>query len=71
MSDQPTWVCSDCGRLYGNGWPEGHVGTFHTGDKCGVCGRETWTTEPRDYRWLKPEWKRHNSTVSLSDGVKD
>jgi DNA-directed RNA polymerase subunit RPC12/RpoP len=48
MSDYPAWICSDCGRKYGRVLND-HCVTFHEGDKCGWCGKETITTEPRDY----------------------
>lgn len=47
MPDYPTWICSDCGRAHGRRIPD--LATFHEGDKCGWCGLETTTTEPRDY----------------------
>jgi hypothetical protein len=54
--DYPVWICRECGRKHGHGWPEGHVATFHTGT-CGVCGREASVTEPRDYGHLKDTWR--------------
>lgn len=58
--DQPNWVCFDCGNKYGNGFPEGHVCTVHEGI-CGVCGKKKPVTEPRDFRWLKKEWRYHET----------
>lgn len=57
MNYQPNWVCSPCGRKYSNGrlFP---ISTYHTGI-CDVCKKETAVTEPRDFGYLKPEWKRH------------
>lgn len=54
---QPEWVCGDCGEAYGN--RECGLATWHD-DKCGVCGEYKIVTEPRDFGYLKPEWKRHN-----------
>jgi hypothetical protein len=56
----PAWICLDCGRKHGR-WPEGHIGTFHVGGRCGWCGRDNVAvTEPRDYgypRVVKEEGK--------------
>lgn len=53
---QPSWVCSECGNKYGHGMPEGHVCTMHN-DVCGVCGKQKAVTQPRDFGYLKPEWR--------------
>ena len=50
----PAWICAPCGDKYGNGYPEGHVSTWHLGT-CHLCGNETSVTEPRDFRHLKQE----------------
>lgn len=55
-SDYPAWVCHACGGLYGLRRPGVH--TCHVGT-CGVCGRETVVTEPRDFGHLRPEWRQH------------
>lgn len=52
--NQPDWVCHDCGTKYGRG--ECGIATWHT-DTCGVCGKETAVTEPRDYGYLKEGWE--------------
>jgi len=57
MTDQPAWVCADCGVQYGR-IIEGHISTWHV-DYCDVCGTETMVTEPRDFGYLRPEWKMH------------
>lgn len=44
----PSWICALCGMKYGRAI-EGHCATFHVGDRCGWCGEEMATTEPRDY----------------------
>jgi hypothetical protein len=44
----PPWICLDCGIKHGT-VRRGHLATFHAGDKCGWCGREVNTTEPRDF----------------------
>ncbi len=53
--NQPNWVCGPCGLKWGNGWPKGHLGTWHDG-KCGVCGKEDSVTEPRDFGYLRDFW---------------
>jgi hypothetical protein len=48
----PKWICGTCGETYGT-----HavgVATWHEGT-CGICGRVTGVTEPRDYGHLR-EW---------------
>jgi rubrerythrin len=52
QSVYPAWICRPCGEAHGRGMPEGHVATWHE-DICGVCGKLTSVTEPRDYRHLK------------------
>ena len=48
----PDWICHDCGRKHGRGWPKGHVATFHAGT-CDICGQSATVTEPRDYGHLR------------------
>ena len=48
----PDWICHECGRKHGRGWPEGHVATFHAGT-CDICGQSASVTEPRDYGHLR------------------
>jgi len=48
----PDWICAPCGKAYGRGAPENHISTWHT-DTCGVCGKVTSVTEPRDFGHLK------------------
>jgi hypothetical protein len=48
----PAWICRPCGEAHGRGMPEGHVSTWHE-DRCGVCGRVTSVSEPRDFGHLK------------------
>jgi hypothetical protein len=48
----PDWICHACGRKHGRGWPEGHIATWHIGT-CGICGKSTQVTEPRDYGHLR------------------
>lgn len=53
-SEYPAWICEECGDRYGR-WPEGHLSTWHKGDKCGWCGStDKPVTEPRDFRY--PAW---------------
>ena len=51
----PAWICSDCGDKWGR--RECHIATWHT-DPCGLCGKTTWVTEPRDYGHLKDGWEK-------------
>jgi rRNA maturation protein Nop10 len=48
----PDWICAPCGHTHGRGMPEGHVSTWHE-DTCGVCGKVTSVSEPRDFGHLK------------------
>ena len=57
----PTWICFECGVLYGYR-PVG-VATWHK-DTCEVCGDHTMCTEPRDFGHLIPEWKDHLNHTS-------
>lgn len=50
----PTWICADCANKYGR-YAIG-IATWHE-DACGVCGRVTGVTEPRDAGHLKDGWK--------------
>lgn len=47
MVEYPDWVCESCIKERGARIPEWHCATWHQ-DKCGLCGREDWVTEPRD-----------------------
>jgi len=53
---QPMWCCNSCGKKYGNRIPD--LATYHM-DYCGVCGEKKEVTEPRDFGYLKPEWRNH------------
>ena len=48
----PDWICRPCGEAYGRGTPEGHISTWHE-DTCGICGKVTSVSEPRDFGHLK------------------
>lgn len=50
----PAWICSDCGDKYGR--RKCGIATWHDGDACGICGKITATTEPRDFGHLKDWW---------------
>ena len=52
----PQWICHDCGTKYGRK-PCG-VATWHIG-VCGVCGKTTAVTEPRDFNHLKEGWDKY------------
>ena len=57
-AQQPEWCCHGCGTRYGYG-RTADVSTVHLGE-CGVCqSTNVVVTEPRDYGYLKPEWKNH------------
>lgn len=55
VNDQPEWVCAPCGDKYGR-FPEGRLSTWH-GGTCGVCGKKAPVTEPRDFGYLRVDWK--------------
>jgi hypothetical protein len=63
----PDWICHECGFSYGR-LPDGRlIATYHQ-DTCGICGKTTSVTEPRDYGHLR-EWPlvtRHSSPVTSS-----
>jgi len=50
----PMWVCASCGDKYGR--REFGIATWHE-DVCGVCGRVTGVTEPRDCGGLTDGWQ--------------
>ena len=61
-SDQPEWVCDDCGAKFGKWWvdgnyvgPSSHCATYHAGE-CDVCGQVRSVTEPRDFGYLRSGW---------------
>jgi hypothetical protein len=66
--EQPDWVCRDCGAKYSRrAYQAGavsvsittdHISTWHEGT-CDVCGQIKPVTQPRDFSYLKPEWKQH------------
>ena len=50
MEKKEVWICSNCGKKYGNK-PVG-IATWHE-DVCDICGKKTVVTEPRDFGGLK------------------
>lgn len=61
-TDQPEWVCDDCGVKWGNWWngecysgPKNHCATYHY-DICNVCNKERAVTETRDFGYLMEGW---------------
>lgn len=44
-----SWVCQQCGEIFGNGRPK-HiiVSTWHHGE-CAICGKQKAVTESRDF----------------------
>jgi hypothetical protein len=48
----PAWICRPCGEACGRGMPADHISTWHE-DTCGVCGKVTSVSEPRDFGHLK------------------
>ena len=50
MEKKEVWICSNCGKKYGNK-PVG-IATWHE-DVCDICGKKTMVTEPRDFGGLK------------------
>ena len=60
---QPEAVCLRCGVKYGRRVDNDHVCTMWHGT-CGVCGEQKGVTSPRDFGWLKPEWKQCTNPTS-------
>lgn len=62
---QPEWCCDTCGKTYGRWYasgyytgPEPAISTYHIGT-CDVCEqKEVAVTEPRDFGYLTPGWKK-------------
>lgn len=54
MTGYPIWICRECGDKYGQR-PVG-IASWHV-NNCGVCGKRSWVTEPRDYGHLRDEWR--------------
>jgi len=62
---QPSWCCNSCGtqfgRWYASGYyarPHAHLATYHVG-RCDVCELDqVEVTEPRDFGYLTPGWKK-------------
>lgn len=53
MKKEVSWICSDCGRIYG----DYSVGcSSWTVMNCEVCGEEKGCTEPRDFGYI-PRFK--------------
>jgi hypothetical protein len=50
----PGVICTHCGNKYGH--KQCGVATWYPGI-CGVCGADTYVTEPRDFGHLKKGWK--------------
>jgi hypothetical protein len=64
-ADYPTWVCADCGHKYGR--REFDIATWHE-DVCGICGRATGVTEPRDAGGLRDDWREILDSGKDRDG---
>lgn len=56
---QPDYVCYRCAQKYGHKLPMACIQFTWFKDECGVCGRETGVTSPRNFRYLKPAWMKH------------
>lgn len=50
----PDVICSDCGKKYGK--RSCGIATWYL-DNCGVCGKYTSVTEPRDFGHLQDGWQ--------------
>lgn len=55
MTDYPAWICYECGEKHGR--RECGIATWHP-DECGICGKFTNVTEPRDFGHLKDGWQK-------------
>lgn len=49
-----SYVCSDCGNKYSQGWPDNHICTWHN-NNCDVCGKFTSVCGKR--AWIKFDYK--------------
>lgn len=56
--EQPEWICHSCGKLYGMKEIK-QYSTWHAGH-CDVCGSRGPVTEPRDYGYLRSDWRGRN-----------
>lgn len=54
VAPYPDVVCFPCGQQYGRGRRAGALATAYEGT-CGICGRQTVVTEPRDFGHLR-QW---------------
>jgi len=44
------YICSDCAKLLGGKWPDGHAATWHEG-KCLICKRLKALANVGDWTW--------------------
>jgi len=51
LKDYPTWICQECGSKYHTGGGT-VISTWHK-NKCDVCGKQKYVTEPRDFGYPK------------------
>jgi hypothetical protein len=61
------YLCSDCAKLNGAVWPEGHVATFHEGD-CHFCKEKRAICCESDWNW--PDRKRDRQDTSQKEQKK-
>ena len=59
--DYPMWICAICGHKYGR--REFNIATWHE-DVCGICGRVTAVTEPRDAGGLRDDWQAEKRSTA-------
>ena len=52
------YICSDCGNKHSEGWPVGHVCTWHN-NNCDVCGKFTGVCHKM--AWIKFELNNKES----------
>ena len=67
--DQPQWVCLLCGNKHGRRPMNMHserISTWHIGT-CGICGKDTEVTEPRDFGYLYAGQATHDSDRMAED----
>ena len=52
----PQFICTDCGDKHGRRGIGKHGATWHR-ERCDICGKLDWLTEPRDFGGLRETWK--------------
>ena len=51
----PGFICAPCGEKHGRHAIGRHGATWHR-ERCDICGKLDWLTEPRDFGSLRETW---------------